>query len=258
MLSTFTTYQRIAADIDGSLSRKAADRSVALESDYYRRTIGSIKSIDDFVGNTRLFKYAMKAFGLEEMDHAKGFIRKILEGGVADEKSLANRLADDRFVRLATTFDFAANGEATTDAADATEGVVDRYVRQSLEVDAGEDNEGVRLALYFQREAPKVTSAYGLLADPALWEVVKTVYGFPAEMGGADIDKQKSAVDKRLDVADLKDPEKLARMIQRFTASWDATQATSDPVLDLFTGGSGGSVSLDLVMTLHNLRHGGG
>lgn len=257
MLSTSVSYRRIAANIDRSLALKAAERPVALESAYYLKTIGNIKSIDDFLKDTRVFRYAMKAFGLEEMDNAKGLIRKVLTDGVADSKSFANRLADDRFVALATAFDFAAKGEATTAASAVKQGVVDRYVRQSLEVSAGEDNEAVRLALYFQRAAPEVKTAYGLLGDAALWKVVKTVFGFPDEMANAAIEKQAAAVLKRLDIADLKDPVKLNKLIQRFATVWDATEVSAaDPILNLFASNTP-SVGFELLMTLRNLKHGG-
>src|SRR5690606_28423752 len=107
------------------------------------------------------------------------------------------------------------------------------------------------------RQAPNVKSAYGLLADTALWKVVQTVFGFPDEMAAADISKQAAAVTRRLDVATLSDPDQLSRFIPRFLASWDARNidATS-PVLSLFTP-SGAGVGLDLIMTLNNLKHGG-
>ena len=41
-------------------------------------------------------------------------------------------------------------------------------VRQAMEQDAGASNEGVRLALYFERMAPRIKNAYQLLADKAL------------------------------------------------------------------------------------------
>ncbi len=258
MLSTFVSYQRIAANLDRSLELKAAERPVALETSYYLEHIGDVQSIDDFLNDTRLFRYAMTAFGLEDMAHAKGMMRKVLEEGVTDPTSFANRLSDDRFVEFAKAFDFSANGEATTSFETAQQGVVDHYIRQSLEVDAGEENEGVRLALYFQRAAPNVTSAYGLLGDEALWKVVQTVFGFPDEMANADIEQQAAAVSKRIDVEDLKDPEKLARLIQRFTAVWDATEnVTQSPILDLFYTNTP-SIGLDLLLSLNNLKHGGG
>jgi hypothetical protein len=97
MSSTYTDYKRIAANMDRSLALTSAKPQVALETKYYLANIGKVRSIDDFVGNTRLFRFAMTAFGLEDMATAKGFVKKILTDGVADSKSLANRLADTRF-----------------------------------------------------------------------------------------------------------------------------------------------------------------
>ena len=68
---------------------------------------------------------------------------------------------------------------------------------------------GVRLALYFQRKAEASTSAYDILADPALLKVVQTALGIPAETGAQDIDKQAALIGSQLDLEDLKDPQKL-------------------------------------------------
>jgi hypothetical protein len=258
MLSTSTSYRLIASNLDRSLEVKAAETSVARESAYYLENIGKIRSIDDLLKNTRLFNFTMKAFGLEDMAHAKAYMRKVLTEGIADPKSFANRINDDRFLRFAATFNFAEYGEATTASTAIRQPVVDRYVRQALEAEAGQENDGVRLALYFHREAPNVKSAYDLLADPALWEVVKTIFGFPDAMANADIDKQAAAVLKRLDIADLHDPVKLDRLLTRFAAVWDATMMTGqDPILGMFDIGGGPSIDLNLVMTLGNLRRGG-
>ena len=258
MLTTTTNYRLIARDLDQSLERTGEQAPVAREIAYYKENISKIKSIDDFIGNSRIFNTAMKAFGLEDMAYAKAYMRTVLSEGVADPNSFANRLNDDRFVNFAKTFNFAANGDATTQSADVTEGVIDKFVRQTLEVQAGSDDDGVRLALYFQREAPTVKSAYGLLADEALWTVVKTIFGFPDTMANADIAQQAAMVNQRLDIADLKDPQKLERLITRFTAVWDATQnVNSDPILTLFDPSLQPSLDGDLLMAVVSLKHGG-
>ena len=59
-------------------------RSVAVN------VFGKVKTIDDFLSNYKLFSYAMKAYGLEDMAYAKGLMRKVLEGGITASKSLAN------------------------------------------------------------------------------------------------------------------------------------------------------------------------
>lgn len=259
MLTTTNSYRLIARDMTRSLAAKAAEKPVALESANYLKQIAGIKSIDEFLKNTRVFRFAMTAFGLEDMAHAKGLMRRILTEGVEDPKSLGNRMNDDRFKDFAKVFNFARDGEAATTTTAARQGVVDRYVRQTLEVSAGEENEGVRLALYFQRMAPTVKTAYGLLGDAALSKVVKTVLGMPDAMANADIEKQAAAIDKRLKVADLSDPAKLERFINRFVTTWDALNVTSSaPVLSLFDNSyASGTMTLDLAMSLHNLRRGG-
>jgi hypothetical protein len=259
MQTTLSTYRVITRNLDRSLEATASQQSVATATAYYQAHIGEVKSIDDFMKDTRLYNYAVKAFGLEDMAYAKAFMRKVLTEGVSDSKSFANKLADDRFVQFAKTFDFATLGEATTQTTAVRQTVVDLYTRQTLEVDAGQDNEAVRLALYFQREAPTVKSVYGLLADEALWTVVQTIFGFPDTMANADIELQAKAVSQQIDIADLSDPDKLDKLITRFAAAWDAENVTtSDPILALFNNtGSQASVDYDLLYTLTSLKHGG-
>ncbi|MBB5751034.1 DUF1217 domain-containing protein [Prosthecomicrobium pneumaticum] len=256
MDTTFSTYRLLTRNLDRTLKLKAAEPQVALETKYYLENITKVKSVDDFLKNTRLFNYAMNAFGLGDMAYAKAYMRKVLNEGITDTKSFANRLNDERFVAFAKAFDFDNYGALTTSRSQARQDVADKYVRQALEVDQGVENEGVRLALYFQREAPSVKSAYGLLADPALWKVVKTVYGFPDAMAMADIEKQANAVTKRLDIADLKDATKLDRLIRRFTARWDADQGVaSSPALSLI--GRSYSTSSNVALTLLGFKYGG-
>ncbi|TGV05012.1 DUF1217 domain-containing protein, partial [Mesorhizobium sp. M8A.F.Ca.ET.173.01.1.1] len=120
---------------------------VKRETDYYLANIGNVKTIDDFVNNTRLFTYAMKAYGLEDMAYAKAFMVKALKEGVSDEDSFANKLSDKRYAQFVKAFNFAAYGPTATLYPSAQQGAVDKYMRQTLEENAGETNQGVRLAL---------------------------------------------------------------------------------------------------------------
>ena len=96
MLSTFTSYQLIARDIPKAIDQVEAQPITKRDTDYYLANIGSVKTIDDFVKNTRLFTYAMKAFGLGEMTYAKAFMRKVLTEGIDKNDSFANTLTDPR------------------------------------------------------------------------------------------------------------------------------------------------------------------
>ncbi|CAO4141075.1 DUF1217 domain-containing protein [Methylorubrum aminovorans] len=418
MTDTLTSYRLIAKDLTASLKRKAAEPSVARETAYYEANIGRVKTVDDFLGDQRLYTYAMKAYGLEEMTYAKAFMRKVLEEGAASSASFANRLADDRYTafakafsfgqgvtvkgtdparfglpavaaslsapkRLADTYDFSGRAEASflvesridatttqsvtvrlnaktlagqvadlskvtpaeiaaavaaqidasalkgkvqaglaadgslffqttalTDfGADGRAGgtgldadtlvnaggtnrsltirnaplsaadklatdvgfgtdlgpdalaqtVTQAYLRQSLESEAGDADTGVRLALYFARKAPTLTSAYDILGDAALSQVANTVIGLPATSGAATSEalaRRADLIAKKIDVASLKDPGKLDAFVRRFAAIWDAQNNTaSAPVLALFTGSGG--IDAEMLMNRQAARIGG-
>src|SRR5690606_10176034 len=66
------------------------------------------------MADTRLLYVAMGAFGLDSTLETPERIREMMEGGVADPDSPANKLADKRYANFVAAFDFAAHGDATT------------------------------------------------------------------------------------------------------------------------------------------------
>lgn len=222
MLGTVVSYQQIARNLDRALGTLSRRPEVKRESDYFLSTIRTVRSADEFLKNDRLYRFAMTAFGLEDMIFGKAFMRKVLSEGVDGPKSFALQLADPRFREFAETFNFARYGAAATAFDRAQQGTVDRYLRIQLETDAGRNDEGLRMALYFQRKAPQIDSVYGLMGDPALYKVVQTVLGLPAAYSNTDVDVQAAHIRSRIDVADFADPAKLDAFITRFTARWQA------------------------------------
>jgi hypothetical protein len=259
VLTTLAGYKTIAADLQQSLRTTAAKPQVARETKYYLAHIVNVKSIDDFLSNDRLFRFAMKAFGLADMAYAKAFMRKVLTEGIDKETSFAKTLTDSRYREFAEAFNFARYGSTTTIFDRTRQGTVDRYVRQTLEEDAGQQNAGVRLALYFERKASSIKSAYGILADPALLQVVKTAFSLPDAISSQDIDKQAEIITKRLNIGDLQDPAKVARLLVRFASLWEidhpSTPAVSPAVL--FAQPLELGIGADLLASLQSLKHGG-
>lgn len=262
MLTTIASYRLLSQDLDRSLEQKANEPQVARETEYYLENITNIKTIDEFLDNNRLFNYAMKAHGLEDMSYAKAFMRKALEEGIDTSDTFANSLSDSRYREFVATFNFARNGEVTTVFDRAQTGTTEKYIRQTLEEDVGEENTGVRLALYFQRKAPEVTSAYGLLADSALLEVTQTALNMPASMSNLDIDRQAELITDKIDIEDFQDPEKLNAFIERFTAIWEvnnpSTTSSSSSVPNVLLSGTGiVGIGEDVLASLQNLKIGG-
>jgi hypothetical protein len=263
MLSTIADYTRLTKDMGKSLTQVATQPDVSRDTDYFLSHIGNVKTIDDFLKDYRLYSYAMKAFGLSDMTYAKAFMRKVLTEGIADNKTFANKLTDTRYRQFAAAFNFAALGDKATQTAAATAGVATQFVTQTMEENAGDQNEGLRLALYFTRKASTIASPYQILADKAMTQVVQTALGLPATISSADIDAQAKLITSKLKLTDFQDPAKVTKFVQRFAAMWDATQAQNDinngnstnPALVLIAGAAT-SITLDsnMLTTLQNIK----
>ncbi len=260
MINTYTSYRLISADMTKSIERISNQPQVERETEYYLENITEVKSIEDLMGDERLFRYAMKAHGLEDMNYAKAFMVKALEGGLDDEDSFANKLTDKRYADFVETFNFVRHGEATTAFTRAQQGTVDKYLRQTLEEDAGNSNEGVRLALNFARNAGDIKDAYDILANTAYSKVVRTVLGLPDSFATADIDKQAAMIEKRINLEDFQDPELLDKFLSRFTTMWELenpTSTESTSIAALFSQPVEYGISSDVMLTLQGLKLGG-
>lgn len=257
-LGTLTSLQRVMADLPASLARVSRQPEIKRETDYFLATVGSIKSLDAFMQNDRVYQYATRAFGMQDIAYAKAFVRRLLSEGIDAPGSLANRLSDPRFAELVRTFNFSRYGSATTSFSRAAQGTADLYVRQALEAEAGRSNEGVRLALTFMRKASAVTTPYSLLADRAMLKVTQVALGLPASMSVLDIDRQAEMIQKRFDVSDLKNQDKLDKFLTRFAALWEFEQPAqqSNPALAVLSGGSAPMTDTNLLAKLQNLRKG--
>lgn len=227
------------------------------QTETYLKDIKDVKSIDDFLADDSLLNFALKAYGLSDKIGDKALIRKVLEGGVADPNSYVNKQSNTNLKDFAAAFDFAAYGETATTYNPAQQGIVDKYARQTLEENAGNQNDAVRLALYFQRKASTLTSPYQILADKALGEVVRTALGLPDAVVNADVDQQAKMLEKRINLEDFQDPEKLDKFLARFTTMWEIKNGSSSnqtsPAV-LFSKPAEYGISTSTLLALQQLR----
>ncbi len=259
VIPTFQEYQRISADMGRALETVATRPMEARETEYYRANIGAVKSIDEFLADRRLYSYAMKAFGLQEMTYATAYMRKVLESGVDDPDGFTRQLNDPRFREFAETFNFVRYGDATMAFSRTQSGTIDRYLQQTLEEVAGQTNEGVRLALYFRRKAPSLENTLEILAQPALRQVVMTAIGMPAAAAGIQIDRQVALINERIDIEDFTDSEKLDAFLNRFAIMWDQQNPSQVPQTALVQIGQPAPIGLSsqILESLQSLKLGG-
>ena len=243
----------------------ASQPDVKAQTAYYKANIGSVKTPADLVNNYRLFSYALNAFGLGDQVYAKALFQKVLQQGTGSTKDLAYTLNDPRILALAKTFNFAANGASTTSSTAVKTDVVSKYVEQTLETNQGQSDQGVQLALYFQRNAPNITSVYNILADTKLLTVVQTALGISSLTSAENIDTQANLISNKLKVADFKDQKKLQTFIERFSVLCDmnnqsgtsSTQSSSVPNTLINTSSSSSGLSVDLLSSMQGVKLGG-
>jgi hypothetical protein len=225
MTSTTSAYLAVSQNLPRYQAMTATEPAVKTATAYYEANIGSVTSIQDFVGNYRLLSYALDAYGLGDQINATALITKVLEGGVSNPNSLANTLSNSAWKAFATAFNFVGDGASSAASPNAVQTTTSDYVEQQLESDQGAQNVGVELALYFQRVAPTVTSEYGVLADPNLLEVAQTIFGLSPATSAENINTQAQTLSQLMPISDLQDPAKLKQLTERFTAMYDLTSA---------------------------------
>ena len=238
MLSALQSIQMIDNNLARSQATTASDPVVKRETNYYLAHIGSIKTSKDFVKNYQLFSYAMTAYGLSDMTYAKSMMQKVMDGGVTNTKSLANEMSDVRFKVFAAAFNFGDKGATATSSATNNRTTTSMFVEQTLENNVGQQNQGAQLALYFQRQAPNIKSGLQILGDKALFQFVQTAFGIPPVVSSNALDQAAKNIESRVNMANLKDPAKVQKMVTRFAAMWDAQNSdptTINPALAVFS-----------------------
>jgi hypothetical protein len=200
---------------------------------YYQSTMGSIDNVSELLANRRMIDIALVARGLQPEKVTTDYLKKIFSSDLTDPKSFANTESDPRFAEIAASFNFDKNGNVARLAQTGPQSrdqlfeTQQKFLQQTLEAQQGEQNPGVRLALYFQRKAGSITSAYDILADKALAEVFRTTFNLPDSIGAMNVDQQAKVVEKYLKLKDLGDPDKLAKLLGRFSAMYDIKNSTT-------------------------------
>ena len=130
MVSTYASYNSVVRNLQQSLRRVAQQPEVARNAAYYKENIGKVKTVDEFLKNDRLYQYAMKAYGLQDMIYAKAFMRKVLDSNLLDANSFANKLTDKRFREFAAAFSFTNPDTPAAQSSNQTDDMIGLYTAQ--------------------------------------------------------------------------------------------------------------------------------
>lgn len=258
----FVGWQFLQRTMDSQRATFDAAPARQRDVDYFKDNIGSVRSPEDLVGDRRLRAVALGAFGLDADIDSVAFVRKVLEGGTSDPRSLANRLTDSRYREFAATFGFGNGVLPNTLQPGFGARIAEAYLERQFEIGVGASDPDLRLALNLQRELPQIaartvtenTKWLTVMGNRPLREVFETAFGLPASFGTLDLDRQvetfKSRAERFLDVADFSDfadPERQEDLMRLFLARAQIEgaglgAAARSPALTLLSNAARGSL----------------
>ncbi|ENN89019.1 hypothetical protein RHSP_02340 [Rhizobium freirei PRF 81] len=131
------------------------ETSAATETSYYAQNIGSVKTVDDLLGNTRLRNYVLQAYGIDPTNASNSNLRQMLTSDPSDPNSYLNQNGGTADKALAAEFNFNADGTVKASTPDSD-------------------------TAYYQANIGTITSVDQLTSNPRLFQYVKTALSIPA------------------------------------------------------------------------------
>ncbi len=208
----------------------AGSAEMKRDAAYFADNIASVETADDLVGDRRLLKVALGAYGLSDDIDNKAFLRKVLSDGTLDTGDLANRLSDKSYYRMASAFSFDL-GTPSTVLSGFAEETLALYSQRQFEAAVGAQNNSYRLALNAERELGELagkssgenTKWYTVMGNEPLRKVFETALGLPSSVGQLDVDRQLEIFKSRAasifgdsSVSQFADSDKMDSLVRRF------------------------------------------
>ncbi|MCI2394746.1 DUF1217 domain-containing protein [Aliiroseovarius sediminis] len=189
--------------------QKAFDASPQIQRDtqYFESNIGEVKTSSDLVGDRRLLRVALGAYGLDDDLNSTYFINKVLDDGTLDPADLANKLSDKRYLEFAKDFGFGDYNIPRTQMSDFAADITAAYRTKQFEIAVGQQDPTMRLAMTLDNQLSDIvrgsgsddTKWYKIMGNPPLREVFQTAFGLPTAFGSIDIDQQLSMLRDKAD-----------------------------------------------------------
>jgi intergrase/recombinase len=167
-----------------------SNKQLQSDEDYFNKKVGSFKTVDDLLKDSRSLKYVMESYGLGTETGSIGLIKKVLTQDPTVSTSLVNQLADTRYKTMATDLRLDQGLGKLTKSTSVTT-VEDQYVENKLEDGLGESVEQIKNTAktesnYFSLASSKFTSTDDLFKDQRALKYVLDSYGL-----GSDITNTK-------------------------------------------------------------------
>lgn len=215
-LPALTVYKLEKAKGDNATESLARNANIQRDIEYFDENIGKVTSVDDLFADYKLMSFVLHAVDLGTEIQFSGRAKRALSEPMDDPDALMNRLTDKRFKNAARILELGENGVSTLKKPETIAELKELYVKMKYDDELRRTTPEVSYANYFEKNASGIESYYEILGDAQFREVVTKALGLPKEIAYQDIDAQAAAIERRLSLDDLKNPEFVEKFTQRY------------------------------------------
>lgn len=250
-LSSLVTYQKYVRDGTKLEEKFQKSSEVQKDVDYFNKAVAKLNSVDEVFKDTRLVKFLAKALNLAGEEQYPGKMRRILSEKTDNKNAVMYRLSDKRYAQAADQLRLGDSGVSRLKLAGTQTDLINAYKKAKFEDSIGTENLAVRQARYFEKYAGNAKSAYNILGDPILREVVTSTLNLPLQIAIQPVETQAKTISDRVDVKKFSDPKYRENFIKRFLNQNDMKNNGAGGVnswqLSLFGGGTGTTGGVNLL-----------
>ncbi len=256
----YTGFRFLERTYDSQLETFVKSPTITRNVEYFLENAGVPETAEDLVQDRRLLEVVLGAFGLDEEIDKRALVRRILEEGVIDSTSFANRLNDTRYKDMAETIGFDQFG-SLLNIESRREKVVELYKVRQFERMVGDIDVDMRLALNFDRDIAEIAGQglsedagwFRVLGSEPLRTVVEGAFNLPSEFSQIDLDSQVERLKEKAremyggkSVEVFADAENVDDMVRRYLLNAQVKEALAayspgSTALTLLQGASLGS-----------------
>lgn len=253
---------------DRQLENFSKSPQIRNDRDYMLEKLAHPMGLDDFLADKRLLRITMTAYGLAGEEWKGGFIRKAIESAGDPESTFLARLNNAKYTKFAETF-APISGKIIMSSSELSKIAVN-FEAESFEAAVGEVDDNMRLALNYQSEisdligegSSQKAMLYRILGDVPVRSVLESALNLPSDIGNLTVERQADILKDRLtavlgisDVSELKSPEMVDKVLQRFHAmesiqSGANSYSSASAALMLLSNGVGSQASQNLFLSL--------
>lgn len=209
---------------------------------YFEQRAPALTSAEEVVSDRQVLSVALGAYGLQDDLDNRYFIKRILAEGATDTDSLANRMADSRYERLADDFALDGLSRFTGILPSVAEDITEQYTRQAFALSVGESQESLRFSLNAETELDRLADSdmsedakwFTVMGNAPLRAVFETALSLPSSFGQLDIDKQLQVFREKSmanfgvdDISDLASEDVRSDLIDRYLLKDQLNQGQS-------------------------------